>query len=383
MRNLAIFLCTVAAVIFGILFGLNSINQAPVSAPVSESYEFTVPLLAGRSGVSTALESEGLIKNSLWFLAKTEMTGQKEIQDGTYYLKTPATTDDILSQMAAQSVDIQTNKLENSTDRKTVVQLTIPEGTTTEGIANMLEAKNIIPRNIFLSYVRSEEQSIYSDYEFLPDPLDCEYGNLSNCILYYLEGYLYPDTYDFFENSEPEEVVRKMLNNFDTKVWSGLSASDKQNFAETMTLASMVEGETGRPLGVVDAADKATLEEERRLVAGVFMYRVSIGNPLGSDPTVTYGTGAKLCQEGQTISDCDFLNELPETLYNTYDNQGLPIGPINNPSVENIMAALEYEDTELFYFVADKSGTVYFGVTDAEHQANIALANSVNTELGL
>ncbi len=171
------------------------------------------------------------------------------------------------------------------------------------------------------------------------------------------EGYLYPDTYKFFKDATPEQVVKKLLDNFVSK----LSTADIQrigeseySFYEILTLASVVEKE------VANTADRAT-------VAGIFLSRLSDTYPLQSDATVNYVTGKKTTTP--SFADTKIQNE-----YNTYQNAGLPPTPINNPSIGSIKAVIQPTKTDYYFFLttpAPENKAIY-SKTYEEHLTNKA-----------
>jgi len=166
-----------------------------------------------------------------------------------------------------------------------------------------------------------------------------------------LEGFLFPDTYKVFANSEPEEIIKKMLNNFQQKVGEKTMAdAHKQalNFYEIITLASIVEKEVRN-------------EQEMQKVAGVYFNRLNIGMKLQSDVTITYITGKKDPQP--TIKDTKI-----ESPYNTYLNEGLPPGPVGNPGLMAIKATLDPASHDyLFFLTRLDTGEAFFSKTFEEH----------------
>ena len=169
------------------------------------------------------------------------------------------------------------------------------------------------------------------------------------------EGYLFPDTYRFFLHETPQEVVREMLTTFQQKIFVPLSEEAQRVeplFFDTIRLASIVEGESGRL-------------EDHAAVAGVFRNRLAIGMKLESDATVNYVTGAS--------NPRPTFRELAEdSLYNTYRYTGLPYGPIGNPGKDAIEAAIFYEDHDYLFFIANlQTGETIYGGIAAEHQASI------------
>ncbi|MFA5358462.1 MAG: endolytic transglycosylase MltG [Patescibacteria group bacterium] len=165
-----------------------------------------------------------------------------------------------------------------------------------------------------------------------------------------LEGYLFPDTYRFYTDVEPQEVVQKMLENFNRKLDSGLRekiASRKKTIHEIITLASIIEKEVRG-------------ENDRRMVADIFWRRLDIGMPLQADSTVNYITGGK----NPSVSNKDKSIDSP---YNTYKNRELPPGPICNPGLEAIVAATEPTGNDYWYFLTTPEGKTVFSKTLDEH----------------
>jgi UPF0755 protein len=193
---------------------------------------------------------------------------------------------------------------------------------------------------------------------------------------------LYPDTYEFYTDSTSQEIIQKMLDGFNQKVWKTLNKKpDLETLNATIIKASIVEKETGRPGGIT-STNVTDLTKERALVAGVIENRFDAGMRLQSDPTIYYGTNKVVCQTGRDILGCvgvddpDFL-----TAYNTYQKIGLPIGPITSPSIETIKAVLSPEASNYLFFVADITGKKYFARTNDEHNANIEKVIAINNLL--
>ena len=175
------------------------------------------------------------------------------------------------------------------------------------------------------------------------------------------EGYLFPDTYEFFIDENVDSVIKKFFVNFDAKITDEMKARMEElgmTLHETLTLASIIQKEAGS-------------NEEMKRVSSVFHNRLN--NPstfplLESDVTIFYVNDfIKPYSDSQELYDS----------YNTYRCQGLPIGPITNPGLEAINAALYPEDTPYYFFVTDSEGKYYYAQTLAEHQANCAEAEKV------
>jgi len=165
-----------------------------------------------------------------------------------------------------------------------------------------------------------------------------------------LEGYLFPDTYFLTRPTTAAGLIKRLVARF-KEVWSTLEPeavrASGMTEGEIVTLASVVEKETG-------------LEEERPLVASVFLNRLRMGMPLQSDPTIIYG----LADFDGNIRKSDIRNPHP---YNTYVHSGLPPGPICNPGRASLEAVIKPAKSDYIYFVSKKDGSHHFSRTLSEH----------------
>jgi UPF0755 protein len=165
-----------------------------------------------------------------------------------------------------------------------------------------------------------------------------------------LEGYLFPSTYRLSHHTTPAHLSKMMTDEF-RKQWTKLAAGSA-DVLSAVTLASLVEKETGTP-------------EERPVVASVFRNRLAQGMRLQCDPTTIYAALLENRYRG-AIHKSDLASANP---YNTYENAGLPPGPIANPGVASLRAALEPAATPFLYFVAKPEGGGHqFSTTIAEHE---------------
>jgi UPF0755 protein len=229
------------------------------------------------------------------------------------------------------------------------VVLTIPEGYTLVQIAQSLQSSGVTSEQGFLEAAKSANVPAGGVSFPLPQ------GSL--------EGYLFPDTYFLQPDSKPEAAVAKMLANFERKVYvplktefasSSLSlnpefASSSHSFNEVVILASMVERE-------------AKLPRERPLIAGVYINRLRKGMKLDCDATIQYALGhhkARLLYSDLTV----------DSPYNTYVHPGLPPGPICNPGLDSVRAALQPLQSDYLYYVARPDGSHAFSRTMSEHRA--------------
>ena len=236
------------------------------------------------------------------------------------------------------------------------VTITFDEGDFIRSYAYQLAQHTTVEEDELLAYWNDENviRSYMPEYPFLTEEM------FNSDVKYYLEGYLFPDTYDFFEFTNPDEITRKFLDRtleIYEKYEDEFKASDF-SIHEIFTLASIVQWESGDL-------------EDSKLIAGVFVTRLNEPEILGSTVTACYAfdLSKEECYDvGDTL---DYTWSYDP--YNTYTVQGLPPGPVCNPNEIAIEAALEPDSTEgYFYFCANmcEGGTV-FARTYAEHEYNI------------
>ncbi len=178
-----------------------------------------------------------------------------------------------------------------------------------------------------------------------------------------LEGFLFPNTYNFASNASAQDVIDRLLSQFDQEFDDSMqnAASDTgMSVYEVVTLASIVERE-------------AAAEGERVTIAGLYLNRLDAGMPLQADPTVQYGVGTE--EDWWPVLNGALMEQGRDLPYSTYpdDRIGLPPGPIANPGIRAMQAVLQPEEHDYLYMYArnDDSGTHVFAVTYAEHQANV------------
>lgn len=224
-------------------------------------------------------------------------------------------------------------------------KVTIIEGWRLKDIAADLAKDGIVSEEEFM--VAADIKNWRGRYEFLND------SKIKS-----LEGFLYPDTYNFFEEATASDIIKKLLDEFDHKVTDKMRAdlkSQKRSLYDAVILASILEREI---------SNKPAHDGERDIVADIFWSRIKIGMGLQSDATVNYITGKTSTRP--TLKDLEI-----DSPYNTYKYRGLPPGPINNPSLASIKSAIYPQASDYLYFLTDESGKAYFARTYAEHQANI------------
>lgn len=257
------------------------------------------------------------------------------------------------------------------------ISVTLIEGWTIDDIINSLEKKSLLEK----STAAAELKKMGDGNAFIKSSMGTSLSSY--------EGFLFPDTYKFFETDLPASVFQKLLATFEAKfrdaskdvpikmdgqtiryqipgfdnltLSSSKSKTSGLNLQEVVTLASIVERESGR---YGESASSQRLQEERQIVAGIFLNRLQIGQALESDATVNYVT--KAGRASPTYKDLE-----ADSPYNTYKNPWLPPGPIGNPSYSSLYAVLHPKKTDYFYFLHKQpSGEVVYSKTFDEHIAN-------------
>lgn len=193
-------------------------------------------------------------------------------------------------------------------------KITIPEGWTNKQIADYLVKKEIVTKDDFLAAANGKE------------------------------GYLFPDTYRLSVKTDSVGIVQKMMDNFQTRT-KGLAITNN-----AIIMASILERE-------------AKTYEDKQIIAGIYESRLKLGMFLESCPTVLYAMG--VIKDQLSLEDLKFVSP-----YNTYLHKGLPPGPISNPGLESIKAALDPTDSNYLFFLSDKDGNIHYAKNLAEHNAN-------------
>lgn len=295
--------------------------------------EITVEISKGASlkTAANALCDAGVIKYPFIFnvYAKFKNLGDN-IQYGSFKVNTSMSYDELI------------NVISGTVSFKDTIRVTIPEGYELRHIAALFEEKGLMKQEEFYNIV---ENGTF-DYDFIKD---LPKGKTR------LEGYLFPDTYEFYKDEKPEKVVEVMLSNFNKKFkteFYGRAKELNMTVNEVVTLASIIERE-------------AANDSERGLVSSVFHNRLNTPKVyplLQSCATVQY----ILKERKPVISFDDMAIDNP---YNTYLYPGLPPGPIASPGYASIEAALYPEKSEYNFFLATLEGKTVFSRTFAEHEA--------------
>ena len=322
----------------GVLFLLILIAAATLAylflTPFGPHSETFVEIAPGTSAtrIAAQLAGSGVIRSQYSFdLLRAYKAGT--LKAGEYRFDHPAPLSEVYARLLKG--DVYT------------VTVSIPEGFNIFNIAQAVESAGLGSKEDFLAAERQHTELIAA---WSPAAAS-------------LEGYLFPDTYHFSRHATPAQMLTAMVRRFrQATVQLGLTG----DVASTVTLASIVEKEVSQP-------------SERPLVAGVFVNRLAQNIPLATDPTVIYAALLDNRYRG-TIYASDLQSP---SAYNTYRHTGLPPGPICNPGLDALRAAISPAKTGYLYFVSDANGHSRFAATLKEHTANVLAYRKAEHAAGL
>lgn len=285
------------------------------------------------SGVAEKLKDEGIINYPFLFKLYGNMShAMDKIDPGTYELRADLDYRAIVYAMRSTS------------SYRATVWVTIPEGMEQDQILKLLDEKGVCAYD--------DLKDAAKNYDFTYDYIK-ELPKTDNR----LEGYLFPDTYEFYINESPSSALGKLISNFDGKLTAELRSRAGNlglTIHQAVTLASLIEKE---------AAD----DEERPVISSVIHNRLASKKYpyLQIDATIQY----VLPERKASLSTEDTQIDSP---YNTYKNKGLPPGPIASPGLASIKAALYPDSTKYYFYALDKDGRHHFSKTIEEHEAFLA-----------
>lgn len=306
------------------------INENLKAVDISDDTKIVVEIPSGSTtnNIAEILYENNLIKNTLAFKYYAQKTGSdSQLKAGTFVLSKNMNADEVLKSLIKGGSSGNT------------LNITIIEGLVLEDAALSISEQLDLNYDKLLNLMNSPEV-FKDDFEFLKENPDIEN----------LQGYLMPDTYNVYINSNEEDIIKILLSQFDEFYLNEIKPrmeSSKLSFKEVINLASIVEKE-------------ALLDEERDEVAAVFLNRLDINMKLQSCATVNYAHGE--WKERLTYEDIAI-----DSPFNTYVVEGLPPSPINSPGKISILAVLEPADVDYLYFVAKGDGSHYFSKDYDEH----------------
>ena len=291
--------------------------------PQGNPYDFvkvTIPKGASLNEVGITLKNNNIIHNKQSFQLAVKILGyEKDIPAGRFRIEKASTNYAIIDQLV--------------NGKQLTKKVTIREGWTISMIAKELDEKLGIKTHFF------------EDATHNKNLLD-KWGIQAKSF----EGYLFPNTYQFNENELPSDIINVMVQEYKRNLSDEMLVQMNQikmSEQEVLTLASIIEGE-------------AIYDKERAIISGVYHNRLKKGMRLQADPTIQY-----ILEDGpRRLLNRDLKIVSP---YNTYLNKGLPPGPINNPGIESIKAALFPTESDYLYFVAKGDGYHTFSKTEKQH----------------
>jgi UPF0755 protein len=320
--------------LMAVLFLVTVVAVASLFQPPSRSTKIVrmeVPRNATLRTIAERLEQKGLIRHRYAFMLLARLMGESSnLKAGEYELHPSMQLLEIMDKLSRGDA--------------TAVWFTVPEGYTVDQVADTLDKLDMVDRRHFLRLVQSDG-SRFDTAVKVPRRS--------------LEGYLFPDSYKFKKGVSEATIITGMLKNFHTQVVDGLREEIRANdlsLDKLVTLASLIERE-------------ARVPEDRPLISAVIRNRLKEKMLLQIDATVLYALG----QHKDRVLFEDLKVDSP---YNTYQNPGLPPGPICSPGIEAIKAALRPAKADYLYYVARPDGSHIFTNTLSEHNAAIKKARA-------
>ena len=340
--------------------------RSEINGRTTDAEPVTVSIQQG-SGVSTIaqkLKDAGVIRSAYLFRWYVGQKGTAaKLQYGDFALTPGTGYDDLITALSTYA-------------KAETVRVTIPEGTTAIAIAQKMEAAGLCSAEDFLKEANEGDFSEYTFWQYVPDDADAP-DRFMKC-----EGYLFPETYEFLKDDTVHNYVATFYAQFDAQITDEMYAELKKQdmtLPELITLASFVQEEAGN--------------SQDSNVAQVFRNRLAEGSPY---PRLQSNTSSYI----QNDADNNYLwnwvapyyggwDNIPENIvaaYDTYSCKGLPAGPISNPGLAAIQAALDPQPDEdakdAYFFVTDLKGNYYYARTLSEHNANCQTAADVNKTVG-
>ncbi|HLD70934.1 MAG TPA: endolytic transglycosylase MltG [Negativicutes bacterium] len=301
----------------------------PKSFAGAETVRYTARSGMGAKEIATDLKERGVIKSSLFFNAYAFITGSHgKLQAGLYDISPSMSVAGIINTLVSGNVARH--------------KITVIEGWDLRDIADYLEEKDVYYNEEFAGALEMDFSGKFSFLTGKPEKLG-------------LEGYIFPDTYYIPAGSSAEDFLNVALQNFDRKLTPAMReqiTKDKRSIFQIVTMASILEKEVNSL-------------EDKKIVSGILWKRLSVSMPLQVDATINYITNKN--DPGVTLADTKI-----DSPYNTYKYYGLPLGPISNPGLDSLMAAVYPQKSDYWYYLSElETGKTIFSKTFQEHQSSI------------
>ncbi len=366
-RRIAMFLIT--AIIIALLatgFFVYRYVDSAVGALDSTSTKYVtveIPEGSGNKYIGQILEKAGVIKSATVFNYYTKFKNYSNFKSGYYNLQASMDLDEICKLLkkggTAEPEDPSLGKI------------LVTEGYTIKQISEAV-TKNTADDDSSTPFTADDFLAVVQDETFISKMVEKYPKLLANLpsadeATYRLEGYLFPATYSYTEDTTMEDLVEQMIATMDSYMSSYYDTISEKGMTvnEVLTLASLVEKE-------------GSTDDDRRNIASVFYNRLNSNMALQSNIAILYAMG-KLGEETTLSADASIDTSI-DSPYNVYTNTGLMPGPVDSPSLSAIEATVNPASTDYYYFVADvKTGTVYYAETYEDHEANVE--KYVNSQL--
>lgn len=366
-RRIALFLIT--AIIIALLatgFFVYRYVDSAVGALDSTSTEYVnveIPEGSGNKYIGQILEKAGVIKSATVFNYYTKFKNYSNFQSGYYNLQASMDLEEICKLLKQGGTA--------EPEEPSLGKILVTEGYTIKQISEAV-TKNTADDDSSTPFTADDFLSVVQDESFISKMVEKYPKLLANLpsadeATYQLEGYLFPATYSYYEDTTMEDLVEQMISTMDSYMSSYYDTISEKGMTvnEVLTLASLVEKE-------------GSTDDDRRNIASVFYNRLNANMALQSNIAILYAMG-KLGEETTLSADASIDTSI-DSPYNVYTNTGLMPGPVDSPGLSAIEATVNPASTDYYYFVADvNTGTVYYAETYEDHEANVE--KYVNSQL--
>ncbi len=355
-----LFLCVISALLAR--YALVGISDMLAIGKPSDSVMIEIPENSSLDAIAEILKQNKIISQKTFFKLYAKATkAAGSFSSGIFEMDT--------------GMDYQTiiNHLKNQSNIKNVSEITFTEGMSVTDYANLLEKEHVCNKDDFLKCCNSRQ---FDDkYPFIKD-----INNAENRI-YKLEGYLFPDTYKFYQGEEPSEIIIKCLNNYQKKV---IKKGQIEGYKEKTSIQELAENngmDTDTLLNIASLIQaEAANKEDMYKVSSVIQNRLATLRSGGQNSAGEFSLGI-LRIDSTVYYPYKNKASVPKSIattfhstYNTYDIEGLPPGPICNPGMDAILAALNPEKTDYYYYCHSNDGEAFYARTNAEHLSNLKKA---------
>ena len=314
----------------------------------SEKITVSVAKGSGANAVAGVLAENGIVKNEIYFKLYAKQNPIDNLQYGDFTLSADMSYEDIVKELTTVK------------DMRETVSITVFEGSTIIKISKIVEAAGFCTAQEFIDVVENTDWSQFKFYQHVEDDVNKPFK---------MEGFLYPETYDFYPEATAYEIAEKMLGHFDSLITDDMYAQmEQQGFTlqDVVTVASYVEEEAGDPINQPD-------------VAAVFLNRLKEGSPFPKmESDVSYYYMREQIEPYLGVGRDQSPVEMQQAV-NTYLCEGIPVTPVSSPSITAIQAVLNpTPDSPYYFFLTDLTGKYYYAETWEGHTQNIATMKAVN-----